>query len=220
MTPPPPRVALLCGASGLVGGYCLTRLVASPVYGRVVVLTRRTLPVVDPKVAQVVVDFAQLATVADQLAADHVFCALGTTIKKAGSRERFRTVDYGYPTAIAHLTRDRGARHFSLVSALGASPSSRVFYSRVKGELEATVRTAGFASVTILRPSVITGPRRESRPAERLSRWLLALAPRAVRPVHADTIATAMVARAIESRPGVEVIASRDIAAAAHAGGS
>ncbi len=93
------RTALIAGASGLVGGECLRRLLASAAYAKVTVVTRRTLGAVakHPKVNEVVVDFAQLEGVRARLHAEHVFCALGTTIRKAGSQEKFRQVDFDYP---------------------------------------------------------------------------------------------------------------------------
>ena len=171
--------AVLAGATGLVGGECLRQLLASPRYEHVVVVTRRKL---DPglrhdKLREVVVEFARLGDVKSQLRGDHVFCALGTTIRKAGSQQRFREVDYEFPLRFAQLTFRNGARHFSVVSALGASRSSPFFYSRVKGEMEEGLRQMGWPSLAILRPSVIAGNRTESRPLERLAEKVLHFAP-------------------------------------------
>lgn len=149
--------------------------------------------------------------------ADHVFCALGTTIRKAGSQAKFREVDRDYPLRLAEVARAQGAKHFSIVSALGASRSSPFFYSRVKGEVEEGLRAMGWPSFAIFRPSVIAGERGESRPLERLSVHLLGLAPATWRPVAASDIAAAMVAVAMESPPGETVVESRDIPARARA---
>jgi uncharacterized protein YbjT (DUF2867 family) len=209
--------AILAGATGLVGGECLRQLLESPRYERVIVVTRRTL---DPaprhdKLRVVVVEFDRLGDVRSRLRGDHVFCALGTTIRKAGSQRRFREVDYEYPLRLAQLTLKDGARHFSVVSALGASPSSPFFYSRVKGEMEAGLRQQGWPSLAILRPSLIAGARAESRPLERVSEHMLRFAPATWRPVAARDIAAAMIATALREPAGVEVIESRDIAAVA-----
>lgn len=209
--------AILAGATGLVGGECLRQLLASPRYERVVVVTRRAL---DPalehdKLRVVVAEFERLGDVRSRLRGDHVFCALGTTIRKAGSQRRFREVDYEYPLRLAQLTLRNGARHFSVVSALGASASAPFFYSRVKGEMEAGLRQQGWPSLAIVRPSVIAGERAESRPLERVSEHLLRFAPATWRPVAARDIAAAMIATALRETAGVEVIESRDIAAAA-----
>lgn len=212
--------ALLAGATGLVGGELLRQLVASDAYARVVVVTRRDLgdAARSRKVRQVVVEFDGLDGldgVADELRADHVFCALGTTIRKAGSQAKFREVDCTYPLRLAQLARQSGARHFSIVSALGASRTSPFFYSRVKGEAEQGLRQLQWPSLTIVRPSLIAGERAESRPMERLSERVLRIAPATWRPVHARDIAGAMIQSALRSPPGVTLIESRDIAAAA-----
>jgi len=212
-----PLTAILAGATGLVGGECLRRLLASPRYERVVVVTRRKLADVpaDRKLRQVVTEFENLGEVRDRLRGDHVFCALGTTIRKAGSQERFRAVDYEYPLRLAQLTRKNGARHFSIVSALGASRTSPFFYSRVKGEMEEGLHQLGWPSLAIVRPSVIAGERAESRPLERLSEHLLRFAPATWRPVPAGDIAAARIVMALRERPGVTVLESREISGVA-----
>jgi uncharacterized protein YbjT (DUF2867 family) len=209
--------ALVAGASGLVGGECLRLLLASDRYARVRILTRRDLGAVarHPRAQQVVADFSSLADVADELAADHVYCALGTTIRKAGSKQRFREVDFEYPRRLAELTRAHGAQHFSLVSSLGASHTSPVFYSRVKGELEEALRAMRWPGLCLVRPSVIAGERAESRPFERLAEYALRYAPRTWQPVPARDIAAAMVNTALRTPLGLTVIESRDIPAAA-----
>jgi uncharacterized protein YbjT (DUF2867 family) len=213
--------AILAGATGLVGGECLRRLLRADEYERVIVVTRRDLgePGRHPKVRQAVIGFEQLGGLRKSLRADHVFCALGTTIRKAGSKSKFRQVDFEYPLRLAQLTRMNGALHFSIVSALGASAASPFFYSRVKGEVEQGLRGMDWPSLAIIRPSVIAGARAESRPLERLSEHMLRFAPATWRPVAASDIAAAMVATAVECPPGVWVIESRDIAAAARGTG-
>jgi uncharacterized protein YbjT (DUF2867 family) len=209
--------AVLAGATGLVGGECLTRLLASRRYGRVLVVSRRPLESGGRhrKLETVVTDFDHLDVVAARLGGDHVFCALGTTIRKAGSQARFRVVDHDYPLRLAAITLGQGARHFSLVSALGASRSSPFFYSRVKGELEDDLRGMGWPSLAVFRPSVIAGERGEARPLERLGERLLRFAPATWRPVEAGDIAAAMVATALDEPAGVTVVESREIAAVA-----
>jgi uncharacterized protein YbjT (DUF2867 family) len=209
--------AVLAGATGLVGGECLKRLLASKRYGRVVVASRRPLASGGRhrKLEVVITDFDRLDVVAARLAGDHVFCALGTTIRKAGSQARFRVVDHDYPLRLASIAHGKGARHFSLVSALGASRSSPFFYSRVKGELEDDLRRMGWPSLAMFRPSVIAGDRGESRPLERLGERMLRFAPATWRPVEAGDIASAMIATALKEPPGVTIVESRDIAAAA-----
>ena len=205
--------AILAGATGLVGGECLRQLLACPRYERVIVVTRRELGAAarHDKLREVVVEFDRLGDAKARLRGDHVFCALGTTIRKAGSQAKFRAVDYEYPLRLARLALQNGARHFSVVSALGASRSSPFFYSRVKGEVEEGLRQMGWPSLGIFRPSVIAGERAESRPLERVSEHLLRFAPATWRPVPARDIAGAMIAVALREPPGVTVTESREI---------
>jgi uncharacterized protein YbjT (DUF2867 family) len=203
----------VAGSTGLVGRELLRQLARSTAYDRVAALTRRPLgPSAGDRVREVTVDFERLHAAGDALAADHVFCALGTTIRTAGSRAAFRRVDHDYVVSLGRVARERGASHFLLVSSLGADPRSRVFYSRVKGEVEAAVRTLGYASVTIVRPSLLLGNRAEFRLGEALVKPLGPLMPRRLRPVHVRAVAATLIRAAVENRPGVRIIESRDIA--------
>jgi len=212
-----PRSILLLGATGLVGGHCLRLLATNPAFGRVVVLTRRALAreatggTVEPHV----VDFGRPADPAALFRVDQVLCALGTTIKVAGSQARFRVVDFEYPLAAARLGLDQGATHYLLVSALGADARSRVFYNRVKGELEAAVSRLGYRSVTIARPSLLLGPRAEHRLGEQIAKRLAFLAPPKYKPVDAHAVAAALVRAAEADSPGTRVIESSEIRRAA-----
>jgi len=210
------RRVLLAGATGLVGRECLALLTADPSVSGVTALVRRA-----PDVSTVhhrklhfeVVDFDRLGLCGERLAADQVVCALGTTIGKAGSREAFRRVDFDYPLALAKLARRQGARHFLLVSALGARAGSRVFYSRVKGELEEAISALGYPSLTIVRPSLLLGQREEFRFGEELGKRMAWLMPAAWKPVQARDVAAALVEAAREDRPGRRVIGSAEIGA-------
>jgi len=200
--------ALIAGATGLVGGYVLRCVLAHPSYSRVEILVRRASPVHDPKLTQRIVDFEHLDAGATKIAADDVFCCLGTTIRKAGSREAFRRVDYDYPLALARFASATGARKFLMVSALGADPKSSVFYNRVKGEVEQSIAATGLPETYFFRPSLLTGPRAESRPGEKIAAVVgKVIAPlllgglRKYRPIHADTVAGAMVYAATHDIP-------------------
>jgi len=215
---PAPRIALLAGASGLVGGHCLRLLLAEPAYGRVIALGRRALPLQHPKLEQKLVDFAHIADLVPR--AEDVYCCLGTTIKKAGSQATFRKVDHDYVVALAQAAKQAGARRFLLVSAIGANPRSRVFYSRVKGETERDVSAVAFAAVHIFRPSMLLGERAESRPLERLSLPVFkALTPllvgpmRPYRAITAEAVARAMVRAALGNATGVHTHAYDEMTA-------
>jgi uncharacterized protein YbjT (DUF2867 family) len=194
-----PRTALLLGATGLVGGELLTLLLADPEYRQVTVLVRRNLPRTHPKLVQRVVDFKDLTKAADAYKVDDVFCCLGTTIKKAGSQEAFRVVDYEYPLESAKLAARQGAGQYLLITALGADAKSSVFYSRVKGEVEEAVGRLPLKSLHIFRPSLLLGNRQESRTGEKIAiavmkplGFLLAGPLKKYRGIEARTVAQAM----------------------------
>jgi uncharacterized protein YbjT (DUF2867 family) len=210
-------VAIVSGATGLVGRELVRQLAADSAWREVRALVRHALPpeLSGPTVVAVQVDYARLEPPPVWAAADHVFCALGTTMRQAGSPAAFRQVDFEYPAALARAARSRGARHFLLVSALGAAPGSRAFYNRVKGEVEAAIIAMGFRSVTIARPSLLIGRRTEPRLAEQLGKVLGVLAPPRWRPVPAERVARALVDAAKRDVPGVHILENRDLRAAA-----
>lgn len=202
--------ALLAGATGLIGNHLLEMLLASPTHDKVIALTRRPLERSHDKLSNLVADFDQLeeAVRSSGIQVDEGYCALGTTIKKAGSKEAFRKVDFDYETTFARAAQAAGATKFALVSAVGASARSSIFYSRVKGETERAVREMGFASCHIFQPGVLLGDRGESRPGEQLA---VALTPllnlglqgpmKKYRGIEAKTVAEAMVAALATDRP-------------------
>ena len=200
-----PVSVLLVGATGLVGQQALRQLLADPAVGEVKALVRRDLTVAQllgmdgpaqvglNKLRVCVANFDRLEAHADWFNVDWVFCALGTTIKHAGSRAAFRQVDFDYPMQIAQLARAQGARRFMLVSALGADAKSRVFYSRVKGELEEANKAIGFEHVSVARPSLLAGERGEFRLSERIGLKLEFLMPERYKPVRAWRVAARLI---------------------------
>jgi uncharacterized protein YbjT (DUF2867 family) len=208
--------AIVIGATGLVGRECVSQLVARAEFDSVVALARRPSPddIRSPKLRSIQIDFDRLDERPEVFGTSHVFCALGTTLKQAGSRERFREVDFGYPLRVAELAAAAGARHFLLVSSIGANPASRAYYLRVKGELEGAVLALGFPSVTVVRPSVLLGKRKEFRLAEEVASRLSWAFPRMYRAVRVQDVARALVNAAIENRPGVRVIENPALLAA------
>jgi uncharacterized protein YbjT (DUF2867 family) len=185
--------ALLAGATGLVGGHLLRLLLADDAWDQVVTVGRREVDVRDPKLVQL---HAALPEVGDLPPVDDVFCALGTTIKKAGSQDAFRAIDHDAVVALAGAAQRAGAGSFLHVTAMGASAGSRVFYNRVKGEAERDVAAVGIARTVAFRPSILDGDRPESRPGERAGLVVMrALAPvlGRFRPTSAEDVARAMV---------------------------
>lgn len=211
------RDAWVAGGTGLVGRALLDALLAASGVGVVHVLVRSRRPEFDERqrLRQHVVDYTQPLPALPP--ADDAFCCLGTTIKVAGSQAAFRAVDFEAALAFARAARAAGATRLGVVSALGADAASRVFYNRVKGELEQAVQTLGFASVHLARPSLLLGDRaalgQPTRVGERIGAALQAplhwLLPASVRPIAARTVALALM-RAVHQceRPGVFTLSS------------
>jgi uncharacterized protein YbjT (DUF2867 family) len=219
----PERRALVAGATGLIGRALLPLLHASPHYANLQVLVRRAAPgiVEDARTRVHVVDFDALPPTLP--AVDDVYIALGTTIKVAGSQANFRRVDFDAVVSTARAARAGGATRLAVVSALGADASSRVFYNRVKGEMQAAVSQLGFETVVIAQPSLLLGDRealgQPARPGEawatRLFGPVMWMLPRGVRPIAANTVAAAMINAVIAGTPGVQVLSSGRMQAAA-----
>lgn len=163
------KSALLVGATGLVGNELLNFLLNHPGYETVKVFTRKRMSVDHPKLDQIIVEFDNLEQYKGYLNVDDVFCCLGTTIKKAGSQEAFKKVDLEYPFVLAKLARECGVEKFLVITAMGADRNSKVFYNRVKGELEVELKRVGFPALHIFRPSLLLGDRNEFRLGEKIA---------------------------------------------------
>lgn len=204
---------MVAGATGLVGREVLAILLADNSYSKVHVVGRRKVPQNHAKLIQRVVDYSDLP---DMPKADDVFICLGTTIKVAGSQAAFRAVDFDAVLALGLATYRRGATRLGVVSAMGADATSRIFYSRVKGEMEHALVKVGFKSVTFVRPSMLAGDRESlnqaSRAGERIglavSRVFKPLIPPNYRAVHARDVACALVASVKAGAPGVQTLRS------------
>lgn len=197
---------LLVGGTGAIGARVLDLALADSRIERVVALTRRPVPEREGLENQVV----NLGLISSVPAVDAVICALGTTRKEAGSRDAFRHVDHDLPVRVAELARDAGAATYALVSSVGADAGSRTFYLRVKGETEQDLRTCGYESLTIVRPSGLYGGTRARRLSigDHLvgaSRVISSVIPARYRPVHVDQVARMLIEAAVDARPGVHV---------------
>ncbi|MFN7250127.1 MAG: oxidoreductase [Anaerobacillus sp.] len=171
------KTALLIGASGLVGNELLHRLLESEQYRKVVTLTRKQLDVVNKKLEQHVINFNELDKYEDLFSVDVVFCTLGTTMKKAKSKENFVKVDFDYPVSAAKIAKRQGVMQFFIVTAMGANQHSSIFYNQVKGNVEAAIRQLNFPSLYIIRPSLLLGKRNESRFGEDIGQALTKTIP-------------------------------------------
>jgi uncharacterized protein YbjT (DUF2867 family) len=205
---------LIVGSTGLVGRHVLDLALADGRIDAVVAPVRHNVAS-HPKLFAPTVDFERLPNDVDWWRADAVICALGTTMRAAGSQEAFRRVDHDYALAVAELARQHGTRTFVLNSAIGADPPSRFFYNRVKGELERDLATLDFESLTFVRPGLIGGRRNERRPAERIAsivlRILHPVLPRRLRINPAERIAQALIDAAIAARPGTHIVGSAEL---------
>jgi uncharacterized protein YbjT (DUF2867 family) len=197
---------LILGATGLVGRNALAQALAQPAVTEVIAPTRRPLPKQDRLMNPVAPTLELLLPEVASWGPDAAICATGTTIKKAGSKEAFSSVDHDLPLSFARLAHQAGAQSFALVSAIGASADSSFFYARVKGQLERDVQEIGFRSLTILRPGMIGGKRDEFRLGEslalKLSHFLAPVLPKRFHVNPAPKIAQALVDAVVTAEPG------------------
>jgi uncharacterized protein YbjT (DUF2867 family) len=219
-----PKTALVAGSTGLIGLCLLNRLTKDSRYERVIALSRRPLLYSHPKLTVLIVTLESLPQVAPTLKADDWFCALGTTIKLAGTQEAFRRVDYEYPLVLGMQAASSGSKQFLLVSSIGATPTSSIFYSRVKGETERDLSALAIPQLHLFRPSLLLGDRAEYRGGERFWGILMkGLNPilqgslRKYRSIQGDTVAAAMIHAAnVPSEPGVHVYEGNLLAQLGH----
>ena len=195
--------ALVAGATGLIGGFLINELENDSAFDAVVALTRKPKKNSE-RTTWKVIDFdsgSELESATKGL--DVVFCCLGTTMKTAGSKEAFYKVDFQYVVDLAKAAKKNGVGQFSVISAAGADPKSKIFYNQVKGEMEAAIRELGFNELIIFHPSLLLGPREESRLSERIGivlgkivSPLLFGSLKKYHPIHVSKIASAMISEA------------------------
>ena len=215
------RVALVAGATGLVGREVLAALLADKRYAAIHCVGRRPAAVQHAKLTSHIVDMGVLTSLAGIGRVDDVFIALGTTIKTAGSQAAFRAVDFDAVVAVARAARKLGATRLGVVSAMGADAHSRVFYSRVKGEMEDAVAKLGYTTLVFARPSLLDGDRealaQTTRPAESLSLAAMALLkpliPANYRAITATKVAKALLSAINSAGAGVRVLPSGEMQA-------
>jgi uncharacterized protein YbjT (DUF2867 family) len=205
-----PKVALLAGAGGLVGGYVLESLLDAPDFARVFAISRRPLGREHPRLANRIVQFEKLEAQLKGLSCHVAICCLGTTLKKAGSENAFRDVDYELVLAFARAARAAQAQRFVIITSARANADSKNFYLRVKGEVEKALEGMGFASLDIIQPSLLLGFRKDIRPLELLAMLFMPLinplligARANLRAVSARLVANAMVGATRSGRRGV-----------------
>lgn len=203
------KVALLAGTTGLIGSQLLDLLLKHDAYSSVVAISRKPLAVTHPKLTNMVCELAEIPTTLQTVKADDVFCCLGTTMRKAKTKEAFRAVDYDAPLALAHVAKQNEASKYLLVSALGANKNSSIFYNQVKGEVEEAISKVGFESYHILQPSLLTGPRQEQRAGEGAAQTFYKifgfLIPKKYASIESIKVARALIAYAQQTTPGQHI---------------
>ncbi|MDX5592958.1 NAD(P)H-binding protein [Pseudovibrio sp. SPO723] len=214
------KTAIVFGASGLIGSNLVRHLLANESYHKVTVLVRRSLGIEHAKLDEHLVDFANTNALNTLIRGDDAFSCLGTTHKKAGSREAFQAVDFTLVHTLAQIARGNGVTHLLLVSSLGANPGSRSAYLRTKGEVEQAVADLGFPRTSIFRPSLLIGERNEYRLKESLAAAILSplglflLGPlKRYRPIAAEQVAKAMIEVAAHPAEGLAIYQNEEIAA-------
>ncbi len=194
------KTAVIFGATGLTGSLVLKKLIRDERYEKIKVFTRSEPEIKSDKMEVIKTDLENLEQYSDEIAGDDVFCCLGTTIKKAGSKENFKKVDLDWPALIAKIASKNKVPNFLMISSIGADPKSANFYLRTKGEAENAVRQQDFYKIVILRPSMLMGKRREFRFFEELGK--LVMVPlkflfrgklRKYRPINSERVASAMI---------------------------
>ncbi|WP_404449551.1 oxidoreductase [Sutcliffiella horikoshii] len=213
------RSALLIGATGLVGAYVKKEILKNSDYVNLTTFVRNETNETHPKLKEVKIEFDEMANYMEHFKVDDLFICLGTTIKKAGTQENFRKVDFDYVVEAARLAKESGVGKIAVVSAIGADENSRFFYNKVKGEMERAVSEIGIASTYFFRPSLLLGDRKEFRLGERIGEVLgRTIQPvlrgklKKYRSVHGQTVAIAMVRFLKDGRDGVHMVESDLIA--------
>lgn len=212
------KTALVIGSSGLIGSHLVIQLLSNPNFDKVIVFNRRPCLILHPKIEEHLIDFNDLKPIEPFVKGDVMFCTMGTTIKKAGSKEAFRLVDVVYPEQFAQMALNNQVKQFLLISSLGADLESNNFYLKTKGEIETFLQQSAFNSVSILRPSLLLGDRKEFRLGEKLATYILPVLSlfligpfKKYKAIEAKTVAKAMVNIALQNKPGFTIYPSDEL---------
>lgn len=209
--------SIIAGATGLIGKALLNQLIHADSHEQIEIWVRKPSTAIDHRFTESVLAFDELPDI-PAIVADHLYCTLGTTIRKAKTRENFYMVDVTYVVSLARLAERSGMNCFIVISSIGANPVSRNFYLRTKGEMEEAVKSCSIPSIYILRPSMLLGKRDENRFGEDVGKILANIAHpfmfgslRKYRAIHAESVARAMIRCARESKPGIHILESDEI---------
>lgn len=212
------KTVCVIGATGLIGQHLIETLSCDPGIRHVHVFVRRKAFEDLDKVTAHVVDFNDVSTFKPHLNGDALFCCLGTTIKKAGSQEKFKKVDFDYPVEFAKAAKENGIETYMIVTAIGAYEGSGIFYNRVKGEVEQALKEIGFKQLFIFRPSLLLGKRNESRLGEKLATiffkifGFIFIGPlKKYQPIPGEVVAVSMADKLDNTSQGVFIYESNEI---------
>ncbi|MBT2679693.1 NAD-dependent epimerase/dehydratase family protein [Bacillus sp. ISL-35] len=209
------KTALIAGATGLIGKELLQFLLNGNDYDKVIAIVRRSVGIDHPKLDERIVQFDHLEQSKELFSVDDVFCCLGTTIKKAKTKEAMWKIDVEYPVSIARMASSEGAKKFLLVSSMNADAESAIFYPRMKGKLEEEIKQIPFETTAIFRPSLLLGEREEFRLGERTAAAIFSKVPflfagplRKYKAIEGRTVAAAMYRVAQKNDKGLTVYPS------------
>jgi uncharacterized protein YbjT (DUF2867 family) len=212
------NTAIITGATGLVGSELLNQLLSDVNYERIIAVVRKPLEIEHEKLVQKVIDFEKLTLSLEGIKANHAFCCLGTTIRKAGSKEVQYHIDHDYVIDFANVCCASGISRFAVVSSSGADNKSGNFYLRTKGEMEEDLKKLPFEGLYILRPSILMGKRKEFRFGEIIAKAVVKTVNplmvgrlRRFRGIYASCVANGMISAANGNVTGVSIIESDKI---------
>lgn len=212
------KTVLIAGSTGLTGQVLTEKLLSRSDINKIKLITRRSLSLSDSRLQEIVTDFDDILNHVDDLQTDEVFCCLGSTLKKAGSKQAFKRVDVDYVLRVARLSLQKSARGFHLVSSLGASLSSPSFYLRTKAEVEEELMRMPFQKIRIYRPSFLDGDRHELRLAESLAGATLKVmspllrgALKRLRPTSVESLAETMIEQFYSEEMGKRILEAEEI---------
>lgn len=210
--------AIVIGATGLIGKELVRQLLDNSGYDEVAVLVRKSMGISHSKLKEHLINFDDPQTYKELLRGDVLFCALGTTIKKAGSQDAFRKIDYQFVVDFASTAARSGVKQFCVVSSVGAKTGTTNFYLRTKGEMESAVSKLGFDAVHIFRPSLLLGNRGESRPGEKIGEFFFKVfgflffgSLKRYKPVQGSAVAKAMIDATLAGKHGINIVESEMI---------
>ena len=212
------KTALIIGSTGLIGSHLLDLLLESQEYEKVITFVKRDSGIQHPKLKQHIIDFDKPDTYKELVVGDDFFCSIGTTIKKAGSQDAFRKVDFEYPKQFASLAQQNKVKQFLIITSLGADANSSNFYLKTKGEIQDFLKNCAFESISILQPSLLLGNRTEFRLGEKMGVYFMKLFSflfignlKKYKAIQSEAVAKAMFIIAQKNYKGFQIIESDSI---------